>query len=365
MGSPPNRFVGVASLLNHFVGVACLVGVVSNSQNTRERESLLSSFVSFERYSPSHGDLRDHFRRRGGPQDSPSLRRQFSAREALQTMDQLRRNSELTDVELVADSQVFRAHRVVLAASSMYFRAMFTRQMAESGQRRIVIQGVEPAALSSLIKFSYTCVLEINEENAQSLLAASNFLQMLHAGEACCQFLKDRLDTVNCLDVADFAEFQSCQDLLDAALTYCRRHFTDVSRGERFVLISYNRMKHFLSSNDLLLSEGEESVFNALVRWVRHNVSERSVHFYELLDHIKLPLLGQEFFAVEVAANPLVSSNEHCMKLIREAARALYNDSYPNNLSHLSRLPTQIPMKWWPRDTLRAGEVIHILGQCA
>ena len=73
--------------------------------------------------------------------------------------------------------------------------------------------------------------------------------------------------------------------------------------------------------------------------------------------------LGQEFFAVEVAANALVSSNEACMRLIRQAARALYNDSYPNGMTHLCRLPTQIPMKWWPRETLRAGEVVHILGE--
>lgn len=73
--------------------------------------------------------------------------------------------------------------------------------------------------------------------------------------------------------------------------------------------------------------------------------------------------LGQEFFAVEVAANPLVSSNETCMRLIRQAARALYNDSYPNGMAHLCRLPTQIPMKWWPRETLKAGEVVHILGE--
>jgi len=72
---------------------------------------------------------------------------------------------------------------------------------------------------------------------------------------------------------------------------------------------------------------------------------------------------GQEFFAVEVAANSLVSSSESCMRLIRQAARALYNDSYPSGMAHLCRLPTQIPMKWWPRETLRAGEVIHILGE--
>ena len=75
------------------------------------------------------------------------------------------------------------------------------------------------------------------------------------------------------------------------------------------------------------------------------------------------PITGQEFFAVEVAANALVSSSEGCMRLIRQAARALYNDSYPNGMTHLCRLPTQIPMKWWPRETLRAGEVIHILGE--
>lgn len=277
-------------------------------------------------------------------------------------MDQLRKNEELCDVELVVDTQCFRAHRVVLAASSMYFRAMFCRQMAESGQRRIVMQGVEAEALSALIKFTYTCVLEINEENAQSLLAASNFLQMLHARRACCKFLQERLDVINCLDVADFAEFQSCDDLLEAALTYSRRHFADVSRTERFAHISFSRIKHFVTSNDLRLSSGEEAVFSALVQWTQQSPNDRANHFFELLDSVKLPLLGQEFFAVEVAANPLISSNEQCMKLIREAARALYNDGYPHGLSHLCRLPTQIPMKWWPRETLRAGEVVHILG---
>ena len=83
-----------------------------------------------------------------------------------------------------------------------------------------------------------------------------------------------------------------------------------------------------------------------------------------IVPHLLPHCVGQEFFAVEVAANALVSSNESCMRLIRQAARALYNDSYPNGMTHLCRLPTQIPMKWWPRETLRAGEVVHILGEC-
>ncbi len=219
-------------------------------------------------------------------------------KEMLEMMEHLRRNEELCDVELVVDQSCFRAHRVVLAASSMYFRAMFCRQMAESGQRRVVMQGVEADALDSLIKFAYTCSLEINEDNAQSLLAASNFLQMLRAQEACCKFLQDRLDCSNCLDIADFAEFQSCNDLLEVALKFARQNFTEVSKNERFVHISFSRLKHFLSNNDLHLPEGEEAVFQALVNWTKQNPSERQANFCETLNYVKLPLLGKYMYSL-------------------------------------------------------------------
>ena len=214
-------------------------------------------------------------------------------KEMLDSMDHLRKNEELCDVELVVEQKCLRAHRVVLAASSMYFRAMFCRQMAESGQRRVVIQGVDADALDSLVKFAYSCSLEINEENAQSLLAASNFLQMLRAREACCKFLQERLDCSNCLDVADFAEFQSCNELLESALTFARRNFAEVSRSERFVHVSYARIKHFLCSNDVHQVEGEEAVFLALTSWTKHNITERQGYFPELLNLVKLPLLGR------------------------------------------------------------------------
>ena len=216
-------------------------------------------------------------------------------KEMLDMMEHLRKNDELCDVELVVDQNCFRAHRVVLAASSMYFRAMFCRQMAESGQRRVVIQGVDADALDSLIRFAYTCSLEINEDNAQSLLAASNFLQMLRAREACCKFLQERLDCSNCLDIADFAEFQSCDELLEAALKFARRNFTEVSKNERFVQISFSRLKHFLGSHDLHLPEGEEAVFLALINWTKQSPTERQTCFAESLNLVKLPLLGKDY----------------------------------------------------------------------
>lgn len=53
------------------------------------------------------------------------------------------------DVEVVA-------HKNVLAASSPYFHAMFTGDMAESRAPSVTIGGIDGAALALLVDFIYT-----------------------------------------------------------------------------------------------------------------------------------------------------------------------------------------------------------------
>lgn len=70
-----------------------------------------------------------------------SVRREENhASRALGGMASLRLARSLCDVTLKADNQQFEAHRVVLAASSAYFRAMFAGEMEESRQRVVTIK---------------------------------------------------------------------------------------------------------------------------------------------------------------------------------------------------------------------------------
>ena len=80
-----------------------------------------------------------------------SVRREEShAARALGGMESLRLARSLCDVTLIAGGQQFEAHRVVLAASSPYFRAMFAGGMEESRQREITIRHVYTSIVSSL-----------------------------------------------------------------------------------------------------------------------------------------------------------------------------------------------------------------------
>jgi kelch-like protein 2/3 len=56
----------------------------------------------------------------------------------------------MCDVTLVAEDSEIPAHRMVLAACSPYFYAMFTG-FEEKDKDRVTIQGVDPIALQLLI----------------------------------------------------------------------------------------------------------------------------------------------------------------------------------------------------------------------
>ncbi len=48
-------------------------------------------------------------------------------------------NEQLFDITLAVDGQDFQGHKSLLAASSDYFRAMFTTDMTENGQKVILL----------------------------------------------------------------------------------------------------------------------------------------------------------------------------------------------------------------------------------
>ncbi|PIO69967.1 hypothetical protein TELCIR_08192 [Teladorsagia circumcincta] len=65
-------------------------------------------------------------------EDIVESKRSVHSRLLLTRLAELRDNYQLCDVALVVKGARINAHRVVLAASSNYFRAMFTNDMAES-----------------------------------------------------------------------------------------------------------------------------------------------------------------------------------------------------------------------------------------
>lgn len=271
---------------------------------------------------------------------------------SLEAMNALRKNRELCDVILLVDGRKIYTHRVVLAACSPYFRAMFTGELAESRQTEIHLYDLDGDAVETLIKFCYTSQITIEECNVQNLLPAACLLQLTEIQDVCCEFLKRQLDPSNCLGIRAFADTHACRGLLRVADRFTQLNFLEVVESEEFLLLPVNYLVDILSSDELNVHT-EEQVYWALMRWIHHNLADRRRYLAYLLQHIRLPLLNPKFLVNTVGTDLLIRSDEHCRDLIDEAKDYLL---LPQERSFMQGPRTR------PRKLVQTDELLFAIG---
>ncbi|XP_077388451.1 kelch-like protein 4 isoform X2 [Festucalex cinctus] len=264
------------------------------------------------------------------------------AEQTFRKMESYLQHKQLCDVLLIAGDHKIPAHRLVLSAVSDYFAAMFTSDVKEAKQEEIKMEGVDPDALTSLVHFAYTGVLELKEETIESLLAAACLLQLSQVIQVCCNFLMKQLHPSNCLGIRSFADAQGCVDLLNVAHNYTMENFLEVIQNQEFLLLPTAEIVKLLSSDDINVPD-EETIFQALMMWVRYDVQRRQQDLGLLLSYIRLPLLPPQLIA-DLENNKMFSDDLECQKLLMEAMKY-----------HL--LPERRPMFQSPRTKPRKSTV--------
>lgn len=237
------------------------------------------------------------------PQDE-SFKMEKHSEQCLRTMEEYLYKQQLTDVILIAGQRRIPAHRLVLSANCEYFAAMFTNSLRETFQNEVELKDVDGDALWTLIKYFYTGVIDLLEDNVETLLATASLLQLDSIVEACCQFLIKQLHPSNCLGIGRFADIHGCPNLLSTAKTYTNDHFMEVIKNQEFLLLPANDVANLLQSDDLDVAS-EESVFNALLKWLEYDPKTRQLDACNLLAYVKLPLLPPAFLTDHVENNEM------------------------------------------------------------
>lgn len=233
-------------------------------------------------------------------------------------MYEMREEGALCDVVLEVESVHIHAHRLVLAASSSYFFSMFVRDMLESKQERIKLQGVDPEAMQLLVEFAYTAKLEITTTNVQTLMTAASLFDFPAVFDATSKFLCKQLHPSNCLGIRLFAKTHGSSELVDAASTYFRDHFMDTVENDEFVNLSAEDLALLLDSSDLNVRL-EENVYEAVQLWLEHAPLVRKSSLPLLLRSVRLPLLSTSFLTTNVESNRYIKTNLECRDLLDEA----------------------------------------------
>ncbi|XP_024114422.1 zinc finger and BTB domain-containing protein 37 [Oryzias melastigma] len=115
-------------------------------------------------------------------------------------LNQLRVQGRLCDIVVNVQGQSFRAHKVVLAASSPYFRDHMSLSQMSTVSLTVIRN---PSVFEQLLSFCYTGRLCLQLADIISYLTAASFLQMQHIIDRCTQILEGIHLKINLADLDD------------------------------------------------------------------------------------------------------------------------------------------------------------------
>ena len=211
---------------------------------------------------------------------------------------QFREQGEFIDVYLKVREEVFSAHRIVLAASSDYFHAMFAHGMKESNQEVIELkdESISAAALKIVLDSIYSGDLQVNDENVLDVLVAADHLQVTSVVQQCCdylqtQFVQLRFDVQTYCQICTIANRHGLIDLQEATQLKMASMYKDVCGNEEFLShIDANQYSSLLDRDDLS-APSETFVFKSVMQWIKHKKEERMTVAAKVIGGVRLGLV--------------------------------------------------------------------------
>ena len=223
----------------------------------------------------------------------------------------------LCDVEIVCDDGNVQAHRVILAATSSYFKHMFSSAMMECSSDSIRMRGMDVESLSYIVRYLYTNELVISKENALNVLKAANLLCLPLVEEQCCKILLGPMTKETALDYAVLAEQYGMNSLLETSVDFLVKHLKYFHANGLNKLD--NRAFQMVVASDDLDVKDEMMVFDTVVQWIEHDLPNRKKFFKSLLEHVRLPLLPPKYLVDVVEKSCYVKTDLQCRDLVDEA----------------------------------------------
>ncbi|XP_074642431.1 actin-binding protein IPP-like isoform X2 [Tubulanus polymorphus] len=133
--------------------------------------------------------------------------------------------------------------------------------------------------------------IEVTDKTCQDLLAAADMFGLSDVTTACCGFLATQLHPSNCIGIFQFAESHSCLKLMKISEAYIENHFLQIVQEDEFLAMPKDNLIYLLKSENLKIDH-ELQVFQAALKWLLHNPSERRRAVFDVVAPIRFPIVA-------------------------------------------------------------------------
>lgn len=96
--------------------------------------------------------------------------------------------------------------------------------------------------------------------------------------------------------------------------------YSEVIQFDEFFNLTHEQVTNLIKSDRLSVST-EEKVYESVIGWIQFDANERQAFLSKLMEHVRLPLLTQEYLVSRVEKEPLLKEDLLCKDLLIEALK--------------------------------------------
>jgi BTB/POZ domain-containing protein 9 len=219
-------------------------------------------------------------------------------------------NTDYCDLKLIVEGVEFKAHRIILAARSEYFRALLFSGMKESNCDSIEINEARPGAFRLLLQYIYTGKISFRNEKEELLI---DLLGLVHQygfidlQKSTSDYLESILDIKNVCSIYDISSLYQLKHLEETCARFIDKNCTQLIKQNSLLQLSCESLATIISRDSF--SASEIDIFNVVKDW-HENHSCLNKPRLNLIEKIRLPLMKMEELLNEVRESNLINSDD-------------------------------------------------------
>ncbi|KAJ2949273.1 hypothetical protein O0L34_g6224 [Tuta absoluta] len=159
------------------------------------------------------------------------------------------------------------AHRLILAAASPVFAAMFYGNVGQKASP-VIVTDIDKDTFGAMLNYIYTDAVDITDVDAAcSLYKAANKYILPHLETRCLEYIANNLNPNNVCSIYEFACLYSYNALIEKCLEMFSSKTQYVLKGASFLSAHVNTLKTIFSMDTLDINS-EMDLFVSLLKYV-------------------------------------------------------------------------------------------------
>ena len=201
-------------------------------------------------------------------------------------MGKLFQQETLSDVMLMAEGQSIPCHKFLLPVASEYFYDRLVVASNFVNHNLLDIEGISFQTLKVIVSYLYTGNINVTLENAGDVISVCKTLKLKSAFATCEAFLLENISPQNCIGLYRVASAANIQALEEKAREVMAGNFKQVVAGPEFPSMSADELEEYMQNENLAIPN-EDSVYHAVISWIRFQTNERTRYFSHLIKCVR------------------------------------------------------------------------------